>query len=280
MLAKKRLGDELRTARKARHLTGVEAAELVGWTDSKISRIETAASSITLYDLEQLLDLYELTGGDRVNILKLHRASKAKRWWTHAPYASTLTGNYQAMIGYEAECAAELVYEPLLVPGLLQTGDYARAVISSGPLVQDYDAIDTLVAARVRRQEVLERPDFELTAIITLASLTYQHGGAAVLRDQLGHLLDASTRPNISIRVIPETVSAGGYGGAMTVLHFADALDPSVAYLDTAVTTEEHTNPQMTRRIVRLIDHLESVASSPADSRSQIKQRMELLPDA
>ncbi|MFI1583003.1 helix-turn-helix domain-containing protein [Embleya sp. NPDC020630] len=279
MLAKKRLGEALRALRKTRGLTGGEAAELVGWTDSKISRIETAESGVSLYDLEQLLDLYETASAQRVDVLKLHRSSKAKQWSTHAPYAGVLTANYQSLIAYEAECAEQWAYETCIWPGLLQTPKYAHAVISSGPLVQDYDDIDTLVSARTRRQEVLDRTDFELIAVVTLAPLLYQHGGPAVLKEQLRHVLTAMERPNVRVHVIPDNVSAGAYGGSMTVMHFADPADPSVAYLETAVTTEEHTQPQVTRRIVRLINHLQSAALDPPATRALIERRMDQLSD-
>ncbi|WP_436775754.1 helix-turn-helix domain-containing protein [Yinghuangia sp. YIM S09857] len=279
-LARKRLGETFRELRKARPWTLGEAARRVKLTDSKLSRIENAESGISRDDLNLLCALYDVDDDQRAELLGLFNESKARTWWTYAPFSNFLTGNYQALIGYEAECSHEKEYQPVVWPGLLQIPEYARAVISAGPLVQDEEAIETLVEARTRRQDALNREDFALTAVVTLSAITYRHGGTDVLRAQLEHVLHMMERPNVRVHLIPEDVSAGGFAGGVTLLRFEPAADLSIAYLDSVVDTEETDNPRVIGWINRLFTHFETIALDPHATRAVITKRVESLQNA
>jgi predicted Zn-ribbon and HTH transcriptional regulator len=169
-------------------------------------------------------------------------------------------------------------YQTLVFPGLLQVPDYARAIIASGPFVQDYERIDTLVEVRARRQELLSQEDpLELSAVVTLAALMYEHGGRDVLRAQLAHVLEETQRPNIKLQIVPAHISTGGYTGSMTLLHFESSQDPSVAYIDAVIGTRERDNPREIRQFMRFFDHLRAVALNEADSRALIAKRLDEL---
>ncbi|MET7298178.1 helix-turn-helix transcriptional regulator [Embleya sp. NPDC005575] len=274
-LARKRLGEAFRALRDAREMTGDDAAAELGWHASKISRIENAESGTSRHDFDKLVELYGAGEPKREELALLLSASKSRAWWNQTPYAAALTPAYRDLIGYERESYEECDYQPLVIPGLLQIPDYARVVIASGPFVQDYERIDTLVEVRERRQDVLLREDFALYAVVTLAALIYEHGGRDVLRAQLEHVLEVTERPNVTLQVIPHNVSSGGYTGSVTLLHFPE--DPSVAYLDTVVGSQERDNPREVRQYARFFDHLRDIALSKADTRALITQRLEEL---
>ncbi|MGW9214047.1 helix-turn-helix domain-containing protein [Embleya sp. NPDC055664] len=278
MLARRRLGNELRTLRDLRRLTVEEVGAQLGWHKSKVSRIENAQSGITRRDLYKLMELYEVDSDGREKCEALVADGRERSWWAVAPYSDVLTSDYQEQIGLEAEAATEWEYQPLLIPGMLQTADYARAVISSGPFVQDPDDIETLVDVRSRRQRILTQDDpLEYAGVITMAALMYEHGGRAVLRAQLAHLLKLTELPHITLHIIPYHVSSGGYTGGLTLLHFAEKQDPSVALLDTVTLSQMRDNARELRRYIRFFEHLRAVALDTAATRETITKRLEEL---
>ncbi|MGC0423228.1 helix-turn-helix domain-containing protein [Embleya sp. AB8] len=278
MLARRRLGNELRTLRELRRLTIEEVGSQLGWHKSKVSRIENAQSGITRRDLYKLMELYEVDSDGRDKCEALVADGRERSWWAVAPYADVLNNDYQEQIGLEAEAAAAWEYQPLLIPGLLQTADYSRAVIGSGPFVQDEEDIETLVEVRQRRQRVLLTEDdpVEYSGVITMAALMYEVGGKQALRAQLAHLLDVAERPNVTVQVIPYDAMAPSSAG-LTLLHFRDAQDPSVAFVDTVSVSFQRDNAREIRRYVRFFEYLRTNALDSQNTQAIIKKRLEDL---
>ncbi|MGH3069096.1 MAG: helix-turn-helix domain-containing protein [Streptosporangiaceae bacterium] len=228
----RQLAAELRRLRDAATLTGEEAAGRLGWSPSKISRIETGQTAPSPADLRRVLDLYEVSGTQRGRLESLGQSAGQRGWWD--AYADTLGPEYTALIALEAEAESVRWYAPMLVPGLLQTEDYARAVISSGLLIAPPGEIERRVQVKMTRQKVLARNDpLTLDVILDQAAVLRTVGGAGVMRGQLTHLATMADRPNITVQVLP--LGAGAHPattGEFTILAFPDLVAPDVVYLE------------------------------------------------
>ncbi len=194
-----------------------EVAESLSWSGSKISRIETARTGVKVADLHKLLDLYDVPPEQRPELIKLSREGKMKGWWES--YSHTLPEEYAALIGLEAEADSVFCWSPELVHGLLQTEDYARAVIRSHMRSTDPippGAVERRVEARMQRQQVIFREQpMKLYVVLDEAVLLRRFGDAEVMRGQLGHLLTLSQLPNVTVRVLrldgPHPIGTGAF---------------------------------------------------------------------
>lgn len=200
----RRLAAELRRLRERTGLTGDEVAHQLGWSGSKVSRIETHRTGVKPGDLRRLLDLYRIGGTYRDELVALARESRRKGW------LETFTANFPpeiaAYISAEAEATSSWNWEPQVVPGLLQTTEYARALFSDWMLMFPGPSadIERRLEARVLRQEVLTRDDpLLLTAVMDESVLRRRFGDTSVMRGQLERLLEASEQPNVAIHVLP-----------------------------------------------------------------------------
>lgn len=213
-------------------LTGEEAAGRLGWSPSKISRIETGQTGPSPADLRRLLDLYEVSGTQRGRLESLGQSAGQRGWWD--AYSDTLGPEYTALIALEAEAESVRWYAPMLVPGLLQTEEYARSVISSGLLIAPPGEIERRVQVKMTRQKVLARDDpLTLDVILDEAAILRMVGGPEVMRGQLAHLVSMADRPNITVQVLP--LDAGAHPattGEFTILAFPDLVAPDVVYLE------------------------------------------------
>ena len=199
----RRLAAELRRLREHAGLTGEEVSQRLGWSGSKLSRIELHRIGVKQPDLRKLLALYGVDDSYRNELLALARESGRKGRLVRA------TGGFPQVADYvSAEAEAESVWnwEPQIIPGLLQTRDYARAVrqlwlaMFPGPPSET----DRWAEARLLRQQVLARdPPLELSVIIDESVLGRRFGDGAVMRQQLAHLAEASELPNVEVRIYP-----------------------------------------------------------------------------
>ena len=228
----RQLAAELRRLRDAATLTGEEAAGRLGWSPSKISRIETGQTGPSPADLRRLLDLYEVSGTQRGRLESLGQSAGQRGWWD--AYSDTLGPEYTALIALEAEAESVRWYAPMLVPGLLQTEEYARSVISSGLLIAPPGEIERRVQVKMTRQKVLAREDpLTLDVIVDEAAVLRMVGGAQVMRGQLAQLAAMARRANITVQVLP--LEAGAHPattGEFTILAFPDLVAPDVVYLE------------------------------------------------
>ncbi len=219
MAARRELGDELRRLRGERR--GADVAGALGWSESKLSRIETARTGISEPDLERLLSAYAARPDERQRLRNLARRGRGRVWWT--PYRSSVPAPYDEYVALEAEAVVMCEWETQVVPGLLQTDEYARAVIEVGADIGDAETIRRRLALRMARQTVLVRdPPPRLSVVLDAALLHREVGGPEVLQRQLHRLYEASTQPGIEIRVLP--FSAGAHAAlseSFMILDFA-----------------------------------------------------------
>jgi len=265
---RRRLGIELRRLREAAGLSLEDAARRLERTGPTVSRMETGRISIRMRDVNVLLDLYGVTDQQiRDALLTLVRESWQKGWW-HA-YGDVLPDWLDVLVGLETAAASILTYEINLVPGLLQTADYARALLRAGKRFDSLDKIERQVELRLNRQTTLtgEEPP-HLWAVLDEAALRRQVGGPAVMRQQLEHLAEASMKANITIQVMPFAVGAHmGMAGAFTIYQFPEESgDPSVVFTDHNTGGFYIEKTEEVRRYTLIFDHLRAAALSPDDS--------------
>jgi transcriptional regulator with XRE-family HTH domain len=232
-IRRRRLGAALRRLREDAGLSTTEVAEQLGWSHSKVSRIETAKSPVTATDVQALLDHYEVPDPEAEALLRLAREAKQRGWW-HS-YSEVLPEWFESYLGLEAEASKISSYEPLVIPGLLQTENYATAVLGAHALRTTPDEIERSVELRRARQSRLNRDGdpIVLDVVIGEAALRQLVGGPGVMVEQMKHLLEVQKLPNITIRVLPFTAGAHpALHGAFTVLEFPSSEDPRVVYID------------------------------------------------
>ncbi|WP_436837400.1 helix-turn-helix domain-containing protein [Micromonospora matsumotoense] len=227
------LGAQLRRLREASGVTREGAGWEIRSSESKISRMELGRVGFKERDVADLLTLYGVTAAaDRDALLKLARDANSPGWWHR--YGDVLPGWFQSYLGLEAAAALIRSYEVQFVPGLLQTPEYARAVVLLGHRGAAVEEVDRRVELRVQRQQVLHRPDPpQLWAVIDEAALRRPIGGPQVMRGQLTALIEATRSPHIRLQVIP--FDAGGHaaaGGAFTILRFGDDDLPDIVYIE------------------------------------------------
>jgi len=214
---RRRLAAELHRLRDRVGLTGDQVAERLGWSPSKVSRIENTRSGIKVSDAQRLLDLYGVAGAHREELVALAREAERKGWWD--AYSGALPGEYAALIGLEAEAELAWNWEPQIVPGLLQTEEYARAVIRAhmgATATVPPGEIERRVAARMARQEVLTRAQpLQLTVALDESVLLRRFGDDSVMGGQLARLAQVSELPNVKLRVLPlagsHPIGTGGF---------------------------------------------------------------------
>ncbi|GAA0366372.1 helix-turn-helix domain-containing protein [Actinoallomurus spadix] len=228
------VGAQLRRLREASGLTCQSAGAAIQASHSKISRLELGRRGFKQRDLEELLTLYGVDGGaERATLLELAELATAPPWWRE--YADVVPRWFEDYLGLEQAASVIRTYEVQFVPGLLQTPDYARAVIRLAHRDQPEAVIDRRVGLRMKRQRLLlQRPNPpKLWAVIDEAALRRPIGGAATMRAQLRHLLEIAELPNVTVEVMP--FSAGGHaaaGGPITLLRFPEDDIPDVVYLE------------------------------------------------
>jgi hypothetical protein len=255
-IRQRRLAVDLARLREAAGLDRDEAAGPMGWHSSKLYRIETGRSGIKLADVRRLLDLYGVKDErEREAVLTLARNAREKGWWTR--YNDVFSGSY---VELEAEASKIQAFEPIFVPGLLQTQAYARAVIQGSLVASD---IERRVAARMERQKLLEGDDPALLwAIIDEQALTRPVGGPAVMREQIDTLIQAQERANVEVQVLRTAVGAHpGLSGAFTMMQFPhpEFFGP-VVHLETATDGLYLEEPEEVGRYTLIFDHLRAIA--------------------
>ncbi|MGC4797463.1 helix-turn-helix domain-containing protein [Micromonospora saelicesensis] len=227
------LGAQLRRLRESSGVTREGAGWEIRSSESKISRMELGRVGFKERDVADLLTLYGVTEDhERDALLKLARDANSPGWWHR--YGDVLPSWFQSYLGLEAAAALIRSYEVQFVPGLLQTPEYARAVVLLGHGAAGPGEIDRRVALRMQRQQLLQRQNPpQLWAVVDEAALRRPIGGAEVMRGQLTALIEATKSPHIRLQVIP--FAAGGHaaaGGAFTILRFGDQELPDIVYIE------------------------------------------------
>jgi transcriptional regulator with XRE-family HTH domain len=229
-MLRRQLGAALRRLRDRAQRTVADVAGELGWSESKLSRIETASTGIRNPDLERLLNVYGVADKERTRLLALADQARQRAWWE--AYGDVLPNAYETYIGFEAEASAIFTYEAQVVPGLLQTAEYASAVVQADAASDDPEVVGQRVAVRKARQAVLTRdPPPQLWAVLDEAVLRRPIGGTDVLRRQLLRLVEASERTMVTLQVLPFSVGAHrALAGSFIILEFPGAADLPLVY--------------------------------------------------
>ncbi|MEU9884208.1 helix-turn-helix transcriptional regulator [Sphaerisporangium sp. NPDC051011] len=274
---RRRLAGELRRLRERQAVTIEEAAERVGWSTAKLSRIETARVGVTSPDLTRLLDLYELDTQKRATLHSLARTARTRGWWD--AYSDSLPSDYATYIQLEAEAAFVRSFDGMLVHGLLQTEDYAREVIRSALMALSPPAeVERRVEVRMTRQKLLLSEDSPLRfwTVIDEAALRRCVGSESVMRGQYAKLLECMMWDNVTIQVLPTAVGAHpATAGSFAIMEFREPHDPNVAYVESMTSILYVEGDVELYRYTLAFDHLRAVALSPDRSRALISQMAE-----
>lgn len=217
----RRLAAELRRLRESGDFTGDDVAERLGWSASKVSRLENARQAPRFADVRRLLDLYGVEGNYREQLLQLARDAVRRGWWE--AFSDALPEPYASYIGLEIEAEELWQWETQVVPGLLQTEAYAQAVEqrSHSTEVIPPSRVDARVEARLERQSVLTRETpLHLSVVLDEALLLRRYGDAAVMAEQLQHLQELSVLPNLTLQVLPLEGPHPIATGSFTLLQF------------------------------------------------------------
>src|SRR6201996_5731743 len=169
----RQLASELRRLREEATLTGEEAAGALGWSPSKVSRIETGKTAVTVSDLRRLLDLFDVTGVRRDRLIELGQTARQRGWWD--AYADTLRSDYSTLIALEGDAESERLWAPIMIPGILQTEAYAQVITRATTIISPPGEVARMVTARMNRQKVLTREDpLQQATILDEAALRRQ----------------------------------------------------------------------------------------------------------
>ncbi|MEV6685752.1 helix-turn-helix transcriptional regulator [Streptomyces sp. NPDC051130] len=273
-VSRRRLGSELRRLRQAGGMTTQQVAQRLLISQPKISLLENGRRIIKPRDVRDLCRLYGVQDQRLVDdLMRLARDSGRQGWWND--YGDIAYGAY---IGLEAEAAAIRTYEPQVVPGLLQTPAYARAIIAGTIPHASDDQAATRLQVRLRRQDRLTAPDnpLRLWAVLDEAALRRVVGSREVMREQLEHLNNLGDRPQITVQVLPHEVGAHpGVSGQFSLLEFSDATDGSVVYLE-RFTSDLYLEKRSDVRLYSdMYAHVQAKALSPDGSRKFLAETAE-----
>ncbi len=261
------LGAHLRRLREARGISRGAAGHEIRASESKMSRLELGRVGCKYRDVEDLLTFYEVVDeAERAPILALARDANKPGWWRG--FADVLPNWFELYLGLESAATVIRIYEAQFIPGLLQTEDYARALIaqSAADGVVAVEGIEPRVRMRLKRQEILAQPHPpQLWAVLDEAVVRRQVGGPAVMRAQLKHLIALSEQPNLTIQVMPLGFGAHhAEGGAFTILRFAEPELSDVVYLEYLTDAVYVDKPQDVDFYSEAMDRLAGNSTLPA----------------
>jgi transcriptional regulator with XRE-family HTH domain len=268
------LGAQLRRLRERQGITREEAGYAIRASGSKMSRLELGRVGFKERDVADLLTLYGVTDErDRESMLALAQDANSPGWWHR--YGDVLPGWFETYVGLEEAAALIRTYELQFIPGLLQTEDYARAVISLGNSSSPPEEIEQRVSLRTTRQKILARGDApRLWAVVDEAALRRPIGGRDVMRGQIEWLMEATKMPGIILQVLPFRV--GGHtaeAGAFTILRFPESDLPDVVYVEQLTSALYLDRRDDVDAYMEAMERL-CVVSAPPDNTAEILSRI------
>ncbi|MDT7726388.1 MAG: hypothetical protein QOI21_2964 [Actinomycetota bacterium] len=257
----RRLRSELRQERDRLQLTQKDVADALDWSPSKLIRIENGTVGISITDLKALLLNYKVTDEDRVEeLVAMARAGKEQAWWHK--YRDNYSKQFLTFLGLESSAIRLRQFQSLAVPGILQTRDYARVLVSRG--LADFEQIENGVAVRLQRQKLLEPGGPESFFILDESVLRRQVGSLEIMRDQLNRLKDLAALPNVTIQVVPFTAGRHrGLLGSFEIFELSEQEDDYALLLEQPykdVLIED--SSEETREYVVIFRELEKIALS------------------
>jgi transcriptional regulator with XRE-family HTH domain len=266
------LGTQLRRLREARGISAQDAAREIRGSESKISRIELGRNAVREVDIADLLTLYGITDpAEREQLLSLASQANQPGWWHR--YQDVLPSWFQAYIGLEESAESIRSYDMQFVPGLLQTEDYAAAVIALGEF--SIEETERLVFLRKERQRRFTSGGLRLTAIIDEVALRRHLGEAALMRAQLEYLLEICDRPAFTLQVTPQAAAAHVAPASFSILQFATTDLPDVVYVEHLTSALYLDKTADVLRYKAAMDRLSANSASPNQSKEIIRTLLE-----
>jgi transcriptional regulator with XRE-family HTH domain len=260
---RRELGALLRALRSGRGLTVDQVATELLCSPSKVSRMETGQRGATARDIRDLCDLYGVDdAGERARLTRLAAEGKQQGWWQSYELP------YSTYVGLEEEATSILSYHSAVVPGLLQTADYARAIHAAGLMPKlELEVIEQRVRERMKRQELLVQgraPRYSV--VLDEAVLHRKIGGSAVMSGQLNAIVGASVNSSVTIQILPYEAGAHpALESDFTLLEFASPV-ASVVYVEGLAGQIYLDRPQDVDRYTRVFERLHTLSLSPKDS--------------
>jgi transcriptional regulator with XRE-family HTH domain len=267
------VGARLRRLREEKGISRTDAGYTIRASESKMSRLELGRVTFKERDVSDLLMFYGVTDpAEREAVLALVQEANRPGWWRE--YEDVMPGWFQNYIGLEEAASGIRAYETHFVPGLLQTEDYARAVLGAAIPPPKPRDLDRGVALRTARQQVLSRPDpLTFWAILDETAVRRQVGSGKVHRAQIEHLLEVSHAPNVALQILPlRSGSHAAGGGAFSILRFADPDLPDVVYVEQLVSALYIDKVEHVERYVEVMHRLSVEGLTPEATRDLLSE--------
>ncbi|MEV5966465.1 helix-turn-helix transcriptional regulator [Kribbella sp. NPDC051952] len=269
------LGGQLRRMRESAGISRADAGWQIRASESKVSRMELGRVGFKERDVSDLLELYGMADEEeRFRLMELARAANNPGWWSR--YGDVMPSWFTNYVGLEVAATLIRTYEVMFVPGLLQTEDYARAVVQLGKSYQPDEEIDQRVDLRRNRQQILQRATpARLWVVIDESVLHRPVGGEEVLRAQIEHLMMWAEQPNITLQVMPfSSVGYPGAGGAFSILRFPEGDLPDIVYIEHAASALYLDKLEEVDEYVAIMEGLTISAAPVSATQSLLKQAL------
>lgn len=274
-IAKRRLARQLIALRERNHYTANQVCDKLNWGRGKLGRFEANTwKRPSLSDIRDLARIYNADPGEQQELEDLAKLARQGVWWSD--YRDVFGDSEYP--GYEADAVRISVYMPLILPGLLQTPAYTERTLRVGSRSEPWR--ERALEARLRRQEILERPRGsvpEMISVITEAALMYYWGTPGERRAQLGHLIDMSRRPNIELRML--RLADGLHPGMSSLISIFDfpGDEPSMVFLENDAGLEEVSAPKDVDAYVTIFGRIRDAALDAPATTAQLKAMAETL---
>lgn len=257
------LGTQLRNLRESRGITAQEAAKSIRASVSKISRIELGKSAIREIDVLDLLTFYGVGPEEREQFLMLAEQASRPGWWHN--FSDILPDWFRSYIGMEEAAKSIRVYDPLFIPGLLQTQEYSAAVLALGDL--PVTEAERHVILRKERQRRFVEGQLKLWAVVDESALRRPVGSLEILRDQLRYLVSLSSRQNLTLQITSQGVGGFAAPSGFSILRFGDPEMPDVVYVEQLTSALYFDKKSDVDRYLLAMERLSIISNKPADSR-------------
>jgi transcriptional regulator with XRE-family HTH domain len=276
-IRRRRLGAELRRMREAGNLSLEQVAQQLECHRATISRLELGRSALRSRDLRHLLTMYGVTDENRIDAyVTMARTGRQRGWWQE--YQDTLPPTYTDFIALESEATYLRAFQPLLLPGLLQTEGYASAVTRTLPTQMSDEDLNVYVRVRCARRSVIDTGKVRFCAIISETTLRTPVGGPEVMQDQLRHLLKVVQLGNVTVQVLPYRVGEhAGLHGPFVLMSFPLEHESDIIYLENLTSSLYLEKPEDVQAYTLVFDSLRSAALSPRDSEASIVEALHAL---
>jgi transcriptional regulator with XRE-family HTH domain len=262
------LGSQLRRLREGRGISAQDAARAIRGSESKISRIELGRNAVREIDVADLLTLYGVTDlEEREQLLSLASQANRPGWWYR--YNDILPSWFQAYIGLEEAAASIRIYEPQFVPGLLQTEDYATAVLALGDIPAE--ETERHVILRKERQRRFTAGELRLWVILDEEALRRPIAAPAVMRDQLNFLLEASDSRDLTLQVTRRGTGGHVAPSGFSILRFADPTMQDIVYVEQLTSALYLDKRQEVDRYLLAMERMSFVSAQPRESAELIR---------